>query len=165
MSAALESSTRDSPAAISVSIRPAFASDYDAANLLFQAQLGEGFALNRELWEAVCDTDTHRAWMAVLPGGTVAGLAVAVVSDRVRLAHGTRRRRFHLDHLIVLPEHRRKGVANQLLREVIAAARAERPSYILVNCEFTNVAARRTYEAAGLYLVRQANDRFEIAFS
>jgi ribosomal protein S18 acetylase RimI-like enzyme len=166
MSATLESPVTESAASgETVHIRAASPDDYDAANLLFKAQLGEGFVLDRELWGAICDAETHRATVAALPNGDVAGLAVVIVSDRIRLAHGTRRRRFHLDHLIVLPKYRRQGIGNQLLAELIGFAKTQNPSYIIVNCEFTNVAARRTYESAGLYLVRQANDRFEIAFS
>ncbi len=168
MSAILESPAAEAEAAVSgetVRIRPALPEDYAAANVVFQAQLGDGFTLDRELWGAICATDTHRALVAIAANGDVAGLAVIIVSDRIRLAHGTRRRRFHLDHLIVLPAYRRNGIGNRLLEELIACAKAEKPSYIIVNCEFTNVAARRTYESAGLYLVRQANDRFEIAFS
>ncbi|MBC8138452.1 MAG: GNAT family N-acetyltransferase [Fibrella sp.] len=166
MSATLESPVPE-PAVSgeTILIRDASSEDYDAANVLFKAQLGEGFLLDRELWDAICNTDTHRAFVATATNGDVAGLAVVIVSDRIRLAHGTRRRRFHLDHLIVLPAYRRQGIGNRLLEELIAVAKTERPSYIIVNCEFTNVAARRTYESAGLYLVRQANDRFEIAFS
>ena len=166
MSVLLESPTETVATGDATTVRPASVRDYDAANRLFKAQLGDGFVLDADLWKAICTTDTHRALVATLPGSDDAiGLAVVIVSDRIRLAHGTRRRRFHLDHLIVLPEHRREGIGNRLLEELIAVAQAERPSYIIVNCEFTNVAARRTYEAAGLYLVRQANDRFEIAFS
>lgn len=166
MSATLESPvTETAVSGESVIVRAASPDDYDAANTVFKAQLGEGFVLDRELWSAICSADTHRAMVAVAPDGNVAGLAVVIVSDRIRLAHGTRRRRFHLDHVIVLPQYRRHGIGNRLLEELITVAKAESPSYIIVNCEFTNVAARRTYESAGLYLVRQANDRFEIAFS
>jgi ribosomal protein S18 acetylase RimI-like enzyme len=91
-------------------------------------------------------------------------LAVVVVSDRIHLAAGSHRHRFHLDQLIVSPEHRRRGIAKALIENVIAIAKEARPSYILVSCDFTNVAARRTYESAGMYLVRQSADRFEIAF-
>ena len=164
MPAALEATT-ETAVSNDVRVRPATVPDYDAANILFKAQLGDGFTLDRALWEAICTTGGHHVLLATLDGGTVAGLAVVIVSDRIRLAHGTRRRRYHLDHLIVSPEHRRHGIGNRLLQEVIAVAKTERPSYIIVNCEFTNVAARKTYESAGLYLVRQAHDRFEIAFS
>ncbi|MBC7804959.1 MAG: GNAT family N-acetyltransferase [Akkermansiaceae bacterium] len=166
MSAILESPVTDAAVSgESVLIRAALPDDYDAANIVFKAQLGEGFTLDRELWGAICTAETHRALVAVAGNGDIAGLAVVIVSDRIRLAHGTRRRRFHLDHLIVLPTYRRGGIGNRLLEELIGIAKAESPSYIIVNCEFTNVAARRTYESAGLYLVRQGNDRFEIAFS
>ncbi|MBC8143751.1 MAG: GNAT family N-acetyltransferase [Armatimonadetes bacterium] len=149
-----------------VTVRAASAADYDAANILFKAQLGDGFTLDYELWQAICTADSHHVLVATVgDSNEIAGLAVVIVSDRIRLAHGTRRRRFHLDHLIVLPTFRRHGIGNRLLKEVIAVAEAQKPSYIIVNCEFTNVAARKTYESAGLYLVRQASDRFEIAFS
>jgi ribosomal protein S18 acetylase RimI-like enzyme len=126
--------------------------------------MGENFTLDESLWNTVCTADTHRALAAENESGEVVGLAVVVVSDRIRLAAGTRRRRFHLDDLIVAPEHRRQGIGKALLEKVKEIAAADAPSYIIVNCDFMNVAARRTYEAAGLYLVRQSNDRFEIAF-
>ena len=148
-----------------IHIRAAAATDFTAADTLFKAQLGDSFALDRALWSAICEEGTHHALIAETDTGEVVGLAVVVVSDRIRLAHGTRRRRFHLDHVITLPSQRRQGIGKRLLEEVITLAKKEAPSYIIVNCEFTNVAARRTYESAGLYLVRQGNDRFEIAFS
>jgi ribosomal protein S18 acetylase RimI-like enzyme len=126
--------------------------------------MGEIFVLDRGLWKAVCETPTHRALVAQDDSGTVAGLVVVVVSERIRLAAGLRRRRFHIDDLIVAPDQRRKGIGRALLEHINAMAASEAPSYIIVNCDFLNVAARRTYEAAGLYLVRQGNDRFEIAF-
>jgi ribosomal protein S18 acetylase RimI-like enzyme len=151
----------DAPA---VTIRPALADDYAAAARLFQAPMGESFTLDESLWQTICTAQTHRALVAENVDGEVVGLAVVVVSDRIRLAAGTRRRRFHLDELIVAPAQRRQGIGLALLEKVKEMAAAEAPSYIIVNCDFMNVAARRTYEAAGLHLVRQANDRFEIAF-
>lgn len=149
-----------------VTIRPATANDYEYAARLFGANMGEGFVLDRELWQTVCEAETHRALAAVETegGGNVVGIAVAVVSDRIRLAGGTRRRRFHVDELIVAPEKRQHGIGRALLEHVKAMAQAETPSYVLINCDFMNVAARRTYEAAGLSLIRQGGDRFEIAF-
>lgn len=148
-------------------IRPATAADYEAAARLFQAMMGEGFTLSAELWQAVCEAPTHRALVAQSEddsGGKVVGLAVVVVSDRIRLASGTRRRRYHVDELIVDPAQRRQGIGKQLLAEVIEMAKRDTPSYVLINCDFTNVAARRLYESSGLNLVRQSPDRFEIAF-
>ena len=149
-----------------ITIRPATAADYNAAARLFQAMMGEGFALSAELWQAICEAPTHRALVAQSEeeGGGVVGLAVVVVSDRIRLAAGTRRRRYHVDELIVDPAARRQGIGKRLLTEVIAMAKQDTPSYVLINCDFTNVAARRLYESSGLNLVRQSPDRFEIAF-
>jgi ribosomal protein S18 acetylase RimI-like enzyme len=145
-------------------IRPATSADYDTAARLFRSTMGEAFTLDSSLWESVCTAETHRALAAELADGTVVAISVVVVSDRIRLAAGTRRRRFHIDELIVAPEHRRKGFGKVVLEHVKTMAQNESPSYIIVNCDFMNVAARKTYEAAGLYLVRQASDRFEIAF-
>ena len=154
------------PTTFAVTIRPATASDYEAAAQLFAANMGEGFVLDRDLWQTVCEAQTHRALAAVENDGeTVAGIAVVVVSDRIRLAAGTRRRRFHVDELLVAPEKRRHGIGRTLLEHVKTMAQAATPSYVLINCDFMNVAARRTYEAAGLSLIRQGGDRFEIAFS
>lgn len=157
--------TPDTDAPAAVTIRPAQADDYAAAARLFQAPMGESFTLDESLWQTICTAQTHRALVAENAAGEVVGLAIVVVSDRIRLAAGTRRRRFHLDELIVAPAHRRQGIGLALLKKVKEMASAEAPSYIIVNCDFMNVAARRTYESAGLHLVRQANDRFETAFS
>lgn len=145
-------------------IRPAAEADYAAASRLFQTIMGESFALDPALWAAICEAPTHRVLIAEQGESGPAGLAVVVISDRIRLAAGARRRRFHLDELIVDPKRRRQGVGGALLEAVKKMAQADAPSYILVNCDFMNVAARRTYEAAGLNLVRQSADRFELAF-
>lgn len=152
-------------APLSATVRPATEGDYEAAAALFRATMGASFTLDRNLWAAVCAAPTHRALMAEDTEQGVVGMAIVVVSDRIRLAAGTRRRRYHLDELIVAPERRRHGIGRTLLEHVKEMARQDAPSYIIVNCDFMNVAARRTYEAAGLHLVRQSADRFEIAFS
>jgi ribosomal protein S18 acetylase RimI-like enzyme len=163
--ATYESTTSTTEPEIAVAIRPATAADYEAASGLFRSTMGESFTLNQELWSDICTAETHRALAAEDETGTVIGIAVVVVSDRIRLAAGTHRRRFHIDELIVLPEKRQHGIGRAMLEYIKAMAAKEAPSYIIVNCVFTNVGARRLYEAAGMYLVRQSNDRFEIAFS
>ena len=158
-------STTATPATpLTVTIRPATEQDYASATDLFRSTMGTEFVLEKSLWEAVCTAPSHRALMGVDAENTVVGMAIVVVSDRIRLAAGTRRRRFHLDELIVAPAKRRQGIGLALLEHVKMMARQESPSYIIVNCDFMNVAARRSYEAAGLHLVRQSADRFEIAF-
>lgn len=147
-----------------MTVRPAEEGDYAAADRLFQIAMGENFTLDPALWKEACQSSGYRVLVADMEGAEAAGIVVVVVTDRIRLAAGTRRRRFHIDQLIVLPEHRRKGIAQALLNQVAAAAQAQSPSYIIANCDFTNVAARRAYEAVGFHLVRQSSDRFEIAF-
>ena len=165
MNTTLSSAPSAETTVASVVVRSATAEDYAGAVRLFHAHMGAGFDLDENLWKAVCTTDSHRAFVATTESGAVVGLAVVVVSDRIRLAAGIRRRRFHIDDLIVDPAVRRQGIGKAILEHLIAMARAERPAYIVVTCDFTNVAARRVYESAGLYLVRQSSDRFEIAFS
>jgi ribosomal protein S18 acetylase RimI-like enzyme len=148
-----------------VTVRPADRADYEAAQHLFRSTMGESYTLKPELWEAICAAESHRALAAVTGDGRVVGISVIVVSDRIRLAAGTRRRRFHIDELIVSPEERRHGIGRALLEHIKEMAAKEAPSYVIINCVFTNVAARRLYESAGMHLVRQADDRFEIAFA
>ncbi len=159
-----------SPDTTPVHLRPAETGDYDAAAGLFRALMGESFTLDAALWNECVTSHSgdgaHQAYVATLPDtGEVVGLTVVIVSDRIRLASGTHRKRFHIDQLIVRPDQRRKGIGHALLMHVLGLAAEAAPSYILVNCDFTNVAARKVYEGAGLYLVRQSSDRFEIAFS
>ena len=154
------------PSASSRAILPATVADYEAANALYQTTMGENFTLDPALWEVVCaEGEKYRPLIARDADGSPMGLAVVVVSDRVRLSAGTRRSRFHVDNLIVSPHHRRKGVGRALLEQIKVLAQAKAPSYILINCDFMNVAARRTYESAGLSVTRESGDRFEIAFA
>lgn len=149
-----------------ITIRPGVAEDYDAASTLFRQIIGGEFSLDRALWQTVCTTpERYRPLLAENVSGEPMGLAVVVISDRIRLAAGTRRNRFHVDDLIVSPNHRRKGVGRALLEQIKVLAQAQAPSYILINCDFMNVAARRTYESAGLTVTREGGDRFEIAFN
>lgn len=127
--------------------------------------MGAEFLLDRDLWTAVCTAPSHHALVATNADNAVIAMAIVLVSDRIRLAAGTRRRRYHLDELIVSPANRRQGIGRALLEHVKELAQQDTPSYIIVNCDFMNVAARKTYEAAGLHLVRQSADRFEVAFS
>ena len=148
-----------------MTVRTADAGDYAAVSELFRVQMGDRFVLDQTLYDHVCTSGgSHLAFVAERDG-LVVGVTVVVVNDRIRLAANTRRRRFHLDQLIVRPDCRRQGVGRALLDHVASIAASSAPSYIIVTCDFTNVAARRTYEAAGFHLVRQSADRFEIAFS
>ena len=157
--------TVPAPTPETVTIRAATEQDFADATELFRSTMGAEFTLDNDLWAAICTAPSHRALAATDANDAVIGLAIVVVSDRIRLAAGTRRRRYHLDELIVAPTNRRQGVGRALLEHVKELAQKDTPSYIIVNCDFMNVAARRTYEAAGLHLVRQSADRFEVAFS
>jgi ribosomal protein S18 acetylase RimI-like enzyme len=148
-----------------VTIRPATDQDFAAATDLFRSTMGDEFLLDEKLWTAVCAAPSHRALVATDADNAVVAMAIVVVSDRIRLAAGTRRRRYHLDELIVSPAKRRQGIGRVLLEHVKELAQQDTPSYIIVNCDFMNVAARKTYEAAGLHLVRQSADRFEVAYN
>ena len=150
-----------------MTIRPATVGDFHAAHGLFRVLMGEAFDLDETLFAAVCHDPGHLAVVAeaAYGEGGVVGIAIVVINDRIRLAANTRRRRYHIDQLIVFPEQRRQGVGRALLDHIAALAQSQAPSYIIVNCDFTNVAARRTYESAGFHLVREASDRVEIAYS
>lgn len=148
-----------------MTIRPATEADYPAAFRLFRVLMGENFDLDQSLFNEVCHNVGHVAFVAETGAAEVGGILTAVVNDRIRLAANAKRRRFHIEQLIVFPEHRRKGVGSALLNHLKEIARAQAPAYVIVNCDFTDVAARRTYEAAEFHLVRANSDRFEIAFS
>lgn len=146
-------------------IRPAQETDYSKARDLFRVLMGLSFDLDQDLFNNVCQGAGYLALVAEDENVGVVGMALVVVTDRIRLSANTRQRRFHIDHLVVFPEHRRRGVGHALLERVVSDAQAQAPSYIIVTCDFTNVAARRTYESAHFHLVRQTADRFELAFA
>lgn len=154
----------EEPTAVDLTVRDATTDDYEHALRLFRTAMGENFTLDASLWNEVCAGEGYCAFMGEDNQKDVVAMAVVIVSDRVRLAAGVRRRRFHLDELIVDPSHRRQGIGHAMLEHIKGIAAKQAPSYIIVNCDFMNVAARRTYESAELHLVRQSGDRFEIAF-
>src|SRR5688572_20083406 len=93
-----------------VTIRPATEQYFADAIQLFRSTTGSEFILDKDLWTAVCTAPSHRTLMASDTDSSVVGMAIVVVSDRIRLAAGTRRRRYHLDELIVAPAKRRQGI-------------------------------------------------------
>ena len=56
---------------------------------------------------------------------------------------------WELENIVVSAEHRRQGVASRLLEGVVARARADEGSAVLLEVRASNVAARRLYEMLG----------------
>jgi ribosomal protein S18 acetylase RimI-like enzyme len=147
-----------------LTVRPAAVADFEAAERLFRALLGEQFVLDADLFASVCDDQGHLALIAEVENEGVVGIVVGTANERIRLAQGKRRFRLHIDQVIVSPAHRQRGIGRALLEAVITHVGERAPSYIIVTCDFTNVAARKTYESAGFVLVPTGTDRFEMAF-
>jgi len=107
-------------------------------------------------WSTFIDElDAHRR--GHVPPGRVPGtFLLAVVDDQIV---GRSSIRFELNELLVregghigygvLPEHRRRGYATEILRQSLVVARAEGVDRVLVTCADDNVASVHVIERCG----------------
>lgn len=110
-----------------------------------------------EPWEAFIDRDRRQVRGVDLPPGRVpAAFLVAWVGD---LLVGRASIRFELNEYLaeagghigyaVLPEHRRRGHATEILRQSLVIARAGGVRDVLVTCAVDNVGSRAVIERCG----------------
>lgn len=99
--------------ALRLAWKPA-ASDADAAALADDL---------RAWWER--NGAGRRAWVARRADGIAIGMANAAIFERMPVPGRTAARWVYVANVFVLPEERRRGVAAQIMREVVAWARAE----------------------------------------
>lgn len=115
------------------------------------------------------DRDPDEAWVAYVDRMERWRRGIDLPADRVRAAFlvawvddqivGRSSIRFELNEYLatagghigyaVLPQHRRKGHATEILRQSVVIARAEGVDDLLVTCSETNVGSRAVIEACG----------------
>lgn len=146
-----------------------------AANLLLRPLRPDdgrpGRAAHDELndYSFFLDYDRHEPWIQlvermqrqrrgidVAPGRVRAGFLVAWVGDQIV---GRTSIRFDLNDYLaqagghigyaVLPVHRRRGYATEILQQSLAVARSEGVDDVLVTCDVDNVASRLVIERCG----------------
>jgi predicted acetyltransferase len=137
-------------------------SDEAAVLSAHQALLAEGFhfIIGHEdgvPWpEFVAAVDRQRRATELPPPWVPATFLLAVVEDTV--VGRTSIRHTLNDHLLalgghigcaVLPEHRRRGYATEILRQSVVIARSYDVSPVLVTCDEDNIASARTIERCG----------------
>jgi len=132
---------------VPLAIRPFTAADIPAAAALehlvfsdpwpesfFQSEIDQPLAWARVAERGVADPGR--------PGSTFAGYLLAWVGDEEA----------HLGNLAVAPEHRRAGVANALVKDLLAAARARGARAVTLEVRVGNYAAQALYRAHGFRL-------------
>ena len=85
------------------------------------------------------------AYAAVTPSGDMAGF-VLVMNNPDGAAHITT--------VCVAPEHRRRGIANMLIRHVDRSLRAKAVSTVVLEVRVSNMAAQNLYISNGYYVAQ-----------
>lgn len=143
-------------------LRPPRASDEPAFLAAHQALAAEGFVFGLHYEPGM----TWQAYLAVLAGmragtsvpaglvpGTflvadVAGELVGRTSVRYALNEVLAREGGHIGYSVV-PRHRRRGYATEILRQSLVIARAAGVDRVLVTCNESNIGSRAVIEACG----------------
>lgn len=110
----------------------------------------------RSLRFEVTDNPAARCWVAELGGRLVGMLVLWMIVDEA-----------HIATIATHPEHRRQGIAKQLLVEALDLAYAEGARSVLLEVRAGNQAAREMYRKFGFEIVgrreRYYKDTFEDA--
>jgi len=104
----------------------------------------EYLALHDELRQGSVDGSVRSDFLVADVGGVIVGRA----SIRYELNEFLAREGGHIGYC-VLPAHRRRGYATEILRQSVALARADGVGRILVTCDEDNVASARVIELCG----------------
>lgn len=131
-------------------VRPMAIEDYDAVIDLMQRTPGVSFrdADSRESTRRYLDRNPALSFVAEMGDQTVG----CIMS-------GHDGRRGYLQHLVVLPEHRRKGIANALVENCLAALGALGIAKSHVDVFKTNALAHAYWESQG-WKLRTDIDRY-----
>ncbi len=130
-----------------MTIRPATPNDKSALETLWRAFVAEvpppahvDLAADRELDEIAALVRDGIALLAEDDEGLPVGFA---------LAHATGQRAGELTDLYVVPEARRRGVAGQLVRQIVASLAAQGIEHVELDVQTSNAAARTVYARWG----------------
>lgn len=150
------------PAAQALRLRPLRAGDEAAFAAAHRVMAGEGFTFGLgyhpgKAWRAYLEELEDHRHGRNLPAGhvpgtflvaDVAGEIVGRASVRFTLNDSLAQRGGHIGYS-VLPKHRRRGYATEILRQSLIVARAAGVDRVLVTCDQDNVGSRAVIETCG----------------
>jgi ribosomal protein S18 acetylase RimI-like enzyme len=142
-----------------VRVRRATASDLAAVEDLWQEYAREIAGYRRSPWAwAWEDVQPRLPRAAVFLAETGEGAIGFAIATRSRPDIG------HVDDLYVRPAHRRRGIAAELLRQLVRAFRERGVEHVALDVDVDNEPARRLYERLGFtrYADRFAADVGEL---
>lgn len=126
-------------------IRPLTISQLDEVWRLDQRCFVDGEAYSRETFDYLLTAPEAICYRAVTPAGAIIGFIVGLVEPQ---------QTGHVTTLGVAPEHRRRGVARQMLLKIEEGFRRRRVRTIRLEVRSTNAAAQSLYRTLG-YTVTQ----------
>ena len=158
----LHAAVAESPAVPALRLRPPRDEDEGAFTAGHRAMAAEGFVFGLgyepgQPWRTYLkELEDHRHGRNLpvrhVPGtflvAGVAGEIVGRTSVRFRLNEFLSEQGGHIGYC-VLPEHRRRGYATEILRHSLIIARAAGIDRVLVTCDLGNVGSRAVIESCG----------------
>lgn len=121
-----------------ITIRPAQPGDIDPI-IALERQVGTAAHWSRTQYEAIFQPDAPTRLCLIIEGGGVQGFLVA---QTVGLE-------WELENIVVAPASRRKGLAGQLVSELLRRARQQGALAVLLEVRASNAAALALYEGCG----------------
>jgi ribosomal-protein-alanine N-acetyltransferase len=119
-------------------IRPATEEDVNAL-LKLERQAATAAHWSRPQYEAIFRPDFPSRLCLVAEYGQLQGFLVAQTAGP----------EWELENIVVAPAVRRRGVATQLVRELLAQARQRNAEAVLLEVRASNAAARALYQSSG----------------
>ncbi|MCG8325513.1 MAG: GNAT family N-acetyltransferase, partial [Thiotrichales bacterium] len=124
-----------------VSYKPADAGDMDALIAVGDELFDHDINTDRAM--EFFDDERHHLWLAYLDGNVV-GMASAI-----HYVHPDKEPAMFIMEVAVLEAHRNRGIARTLVKKLVEHGRGLDCREIWIATEYSNIAARKAYVAAG----------------
>jgi ribosomal-protein-alanine acetyltransferase len=136
--------------AVQYDVRPLTVAQLDEVWRLDQRCFVDGEAYSRDTFEYLLTAPEAISYRAVIAQGTIVGFIVGLIEPN---------RTGHVTTLGVAPEHRRRGLANQMMERIEESFRRRNISTVRLEVRSVNVGAQELYRKLG-YTATQRLPRY-----